>query len=420
MRLTSFRARGFRSLRDVEISELRPFSIFYGRNGAGKSNVLAAVQTLFQLLEVRTRPDQPWLMEMMDRPWFVPKENRLDRRNRNRDMKNHQLRLGARVELKDEELLKLTVELSYDWNRHTLTIESARGDRRDGSVVGHHRPELQSLLHQVATECFSMVDAVRSPRAESGQTTGKDVSQLLHEGQLAHALLGAQHHGDRRIRKRYQQLREVLRGEPFCRPPFDIITDARTGSVEIIESHDDGDVPLELAGLGIAQVYAIVAHILLAGTRVVAIEEPEAHLHSPSSGLSLRMLLERMVNEHYIDQLFIATHSNLFDLDPEFYFDVALDLDDERGTIVARKPVHEIDNAHLYEPGPAKRALEHSLRYLDRDEVVFRQSDGTPVSAGAMLDMLRRDDRQALEFLRDVHGAAVRAVRVKSEKAPSS
>lgn len=66
----------------------------------------------------------------------------------------------------------------------------------------------------------------------------------------------------------------------------------------------------------------------------------------PTTGIHLRTLLKRLVDEDFIDQLFIATHSNLFDLDPEGYYEVTHD--PELETQVARKPIHEID-AHLLE-----------------------------------------------------------------------
>lgn len=49
MRIEKFWAKGYRSLRDVELSGMGPFVVFYGPNGSGKSNVLAAIETLFSL-----------------------------------------------------------------------------------------------------------------------------------------------------------------------------------------------------------------------------------------------------------------------------------------------------------------------------------------------------------------------------------
>ena len=118
-----------------------------------------------------------------------------------------------------------------------------------------------------------------------------------------------------------------------------------------------------------------------------------------------------------IDQLFIATHSNLFDLDETGYWDVAL----ENGeTVARRKPLDEIDRAHLYEPGPAKHQLQETLR-LYGDEVVFRTADGRRLTATEMLVLLQNDDDIAQAFLETMHGAALQvtglgAMRERDDK----
>ncbi|MFO0747784.1 MAG: hypothetical protein U1F43_19280 [Myxococcota bacterium] len=127
-------------------------------------------------------------------------------------------------------------------------------------------------------------------------------------------------------------------------------------------------VPLDLAGPGIAEVYAILADVVLRNARVVGVEEPEAHLHGPSSGEDLREALKALVEKVQIDQLFIATHSNLFDLDPRGYRDVSLE--PGKGTVVRRASLDEVDQ-HFYEPGPAKRALraQKVARHLDLENL---------------------------------------------------
>src|SRR5262245_60228980 len=49
MRITSFWAKGYRSLRDVRIDRLGPFNVFYGPNGGGKSNILEGIRVLLGL-----------------------------------------------------------------------------------------------------------------------------------------------------------------------------------------------------------------------------------------------------------------------------------------------------------------------------------------------------------------------------------
>ncbi len=52
--LKSFRARGFKSLVDVDSIELAPLTVFFGPNAAGKSNLLDAIQLLSRLATART------------------------------------------------------------------------------------------------------------------------------------------------------------------------------------------------------------------------------------------------------------------------------------------------------------------------------------------------------------------------------
>lgn len=67
---------------------------------------------------------------------------------------------------------------------------------------------------------------------------------------------------------------------------------------------------------------------------------------------------------------------------------------------------------------PVRRALTDFLNYLDSDDIVFRKNDGSPVSVGQMLIMIKENDPLVESFLEDVYGAAVRAVRVKSKTEP--
>ena len=108
--------------------------------------------------------------------------------------------------------------------------------------------------------------------------------------------------------------------------------------------------------------------------------------------------------------MFVATHSNLFDLDPGGYYDVRFDA--HAGTVVKRESDWAtVDRDHLWEPGPGRHALMDVLRHSVPDTVVFRDRGGAPLTAAEMLASLQRDDDVAVSFLEDVHGAAVRAVR---------
>ena len=437
MRITAFWAKGYRSLADVHLDGLGPFNVFYGPNGAGKSNILAAMRTLFGLLAWRSAPDKSF-EQQNQATTYNGTVKLLHSRDRSNFQQDERMILGARVEQSPRDELdanwpigkELMCEVSFGWFKRDLVISlldwvlpgtppPAPEDVLRETVVN---PRMQSFVYQVATHIYSLIDADRAPRPEKLVPPHNDVAAMLAAGRLKKGLFHASTHPNPMVRRRFKELQELLAGPPLHRPPFELVHDAQTGLVELMEStsnptHRLAEVPLHLAGLGIAQIYSILGQALLRGTGAVAIEEPEAHLHAPTTGLHLRQLMERLINEGYLDQLFIATHSNLFDLDPTGYYDVSLD--EQGATRVERKSLSEIDREHLYEPGPAKHALTEFLRYLDADDIAFRRSDGSPICVSEMLDMLQRDDPLAIEFLRDVHGAAVRAVRVRSKKPPA-
>jgi ABC-type cobalamin/Fe3+-siderophores transport system ATPase subunit len=448
MRIEAFWAKGYRSLRDVRLDSLGPFNVFYGPNGSGKSNILAAIQALFRLVEViaqggadllrpSARPASDSAALRVARAAIL--QGLIQRRDVDARSVDRTILLGAVVtgesvtDLAIGNLMpaRVVVEVTLDWfHEPLLWLSRAEIDGRSAATVpetGSIPPTL-ALLHPLLAErlpagLFAVVDAVRSLHREIDEVTERRESanvllKDLREGRLASALFAAKNASVPALRKRFRTLQTMLEGEPIRRPPFDVLRDVDTKEVSIRErlsaaADEEREVPLDLAGLGVVQLYAILAKILFSGTSVVAVEEPEAHLHAPTSGLHLRRLLQRLVDERHIEQLLLATHSNLFDLDPAGYFDVRLD--ETGATVVERRPLRDLDR-HFYEPGPTLHALEELLTIVPADKVMFRRRDGAPVTAREMVEMLRSADPLALDYLRTLHSAAVDVVGLRNRK----
>lgn len=180
---------------------------------------------------------------------------------------------------------------------------------------------------------------------------------------------------------------------------------------------------MEYTGLGIQQLYMILAQILLMGTDTVGIEEPEAHLYERGAALDLRHLLKRMVDEKIIQQLFVATHSDIFDLNPKEYWDISYR--EGEGTIATRSHrLADIDLKHVYQPGPARHILLDMLNDFPPDTIVFSAPDGTTVDAQTMIHYLidegpPRNPGETMslveQYLRDVHWIAVRTVQALAQ-----
>jgi len=444
MRIASFWAKGYRSLRDVRIDGLGAFNVFYGPNGGGKTNILEGIRTLFWLASVRITAAV--LQGSLD-AHGAKEAVRLGFKRR--ELCAHDpgrtVVLGALLVEDDTavpllaseplRLRELTLEVTFDWiveGEPKLTISALRAGTEDlltlwlSDAVDRERESRRAHLQAFVSEvlparAYGLVRADRQPRPETTlrqPEPGDIVARYLQAGLLKNALLAAQLSPSHEVRRKLTEFRALLAGPPLHRPPFAPVQDPLTGDVDLREAlpepNPEGrDISIDLTGLGIAQIYSILAQAMLLRTRAVGIEEPEAHLHAPTSGRALRQLLVRLVGEKHIDQLFIATHSNLFDLDPTGYYDVSLQ---DGCTVVKRSDLTRIDREHLYEPGPAKHALARLLQYAPEDEVVFRRSDGSPVTAKEMLDLLQEDDDVAVKFLQDVHGAAVRMVKVQAKK----
>lgn len=429
MKITKFWAKGYRSLREVVLDGLGTFNVFYGPNGSGKSNILDAVQALF------------YLMPLAVDTAYGPSEERLSFREaghraaewiREDDFYAREetaaIEMGAVMEdhesgfrgttFRDRPVSRVDVGVRLSRVRpgemnlqfHRLFINSERPG------LPFTDPNIRELLRAFVPQTFTHLGVTRTLSATDGLARSPRVVGTIPDGEIVRELFFAKNSSERAVRDRFDGLRDFME-KNLRRGRLDVFMSPEQ-RLELREALPEpnplgADIRVDHAGHGVVQLYAIVASILLGGGRLVAIEEPEAHLHAPTLGRELRGILQQMVVDERVNQLFIATHSNLFDLDPDGYWDVSL-VDGQ--TVVERRPLHDVDGRHLYEPGPAKHAVAQLLRYSPADEIVFRRPDGAPVTATEMSRLLQEDDETAVAFLRNIHGAALRIVRLNARR----
>lgn len=426
MRITKFWAKGYRSLRDVELDGLGAFNVFYGPNGSGKSNVLAAVDTLFRAPVGGVAGTLP-PSALSEHDFFGQSDT-------------SEVRLGAVVEFEPNEPAVPPKELGLGL-KVEVEVTFRRAERGEGRVSdfmisepGGARLVSESRQNaaiwwrtKLAPRAFNFVPGLRvmknevegaAPSAEGGDP----VLDEVRTGNIKTALFNAKNSPNGADLARYDAMRALMSTQ-LKRPAFNATRDPRTRVIELVEALPGPNVervvvPIQRAGCGAEQLYGIVAMILFSHRRMIGIDEPEVHLHAPTTGRQLRGVLAGMLSTNeggspLLDQLFIATHSNLFDLDPTGYWDVSM-VDGE--TRITRKPLDEIDARHLYEPGPAKHALMQLLRYAPDDEVVFRTGDGQQLKAREMLAALESDTDVAVAFLESMHAAAMQVTGLRARR----
>lgn len=428
MLIESLWIENFRSIRKLRIDELGAFNVFYGENGAGKSNVLAAADMLLGVLGSWAAAPAPRLPSPFRESDFRFPPHLL--REITIGARLVRTRAGRRAGGRFPEWLEFEIGAT-EMDRPEVVVKRVvthEGDMTTAEAFAHDDHEWWTTQLKWLSSSFRLLPAVRALGVESDTVPTPDlrgadrIAFLLGEGRLKQALVEAVTSPEIEVRAGLKRMQGIFQGPPLDRRPFDPIFDPAAHRYELNEIHEAADgepyaVPVDLAGLGIQQIYTVMAGILLSGASMVAVEEPEAHLHPRTSGLQLRALLKRAVDDGHIDQLFIATHSNLFDLDPTGYFLVRND--PAEGTLVERHTEFAmLDRQVFWEPGPARHALQDMLRYLPADAPVFRRADGTPIGAGEMLTLLQADDPDAIAFVDDVQSTAVRTVqRIATRKA---
>jgi predicted ATPase len=422
MRVTKFWARGYRSLKDVVLCDLGPFVILYGPNGSGKSNLLDALQTFFRLMPLAADtafgPDKVrrtfWDAGREAASWihadeFFGREA------------THEIVLGAVLERSDStqiligddgrQVQRIEVEITFwrprDEQFNLKTSRLVVDDEPMG--LPFFDEAVRDLLQSIVPQAFTHLGVTRTLSASgSDGTRSTRMSGTILDSELVNELFLAKNSHAREVRERFARVQRFIETTIGHKIDVYVNDDKQPELREVLPDPNPRGVEIraEHAGHGLIQMYAILASILLAEGWLVALEEPEAHLHAPTMGRKLRSILHDMVaKDGLIEQLFIATHSNLFDLDETGYWDVAL----ENGeTVVRRKPLDEIDRAHLYEPGPAKHQLQEMLRLYGND-VVFHTADGGSLTAEQMLVSLQKDDDVAQAFLQAMHAATLEA-----------
>lgn len=425
MRITKFWAKGYRSLRAVELDGLGEFNVFYGPNGSGKSNVLAAIDTLLRAPVGGVAGTIP-PVAIVDRDFFG-------------QAPTPELRLGAVIEFDPGEISAPPKELVAG-NAIQVEVTFVRPARNESRVSDFwvSEPGGARFVAQASQTLAVWWSTILAPRAfnflPGSRVMGKETEPLtppdggdpvldeVRAGRIKTALFNAKNSPDGAVLARYEEMRALMSAR-FQRPTFNATRDPRTRIIELVEALPGPNpesfvVPIQQAGSGAEQLYSIIAMVLFAQKRIIGIDEPEAHLHAPTTGRRLRNALASMLEDHggkrrVLDQLFIATHSNLFDLDPTGYWDVSM-VDGE--TRIIRKPLDEIDAHHLHEPGPAKHALMQLLRYAPEDEVVFRTGDGQQLKASETLQALKDDTDVAVAFLESMHAAAMQVTGLRARR----
>jgi len=419
-RIKRLKVSGYRSLYSVELSDLPDIVVFHGKNGTGKSNLMAVPGMVLRWVGAVGFPSPE-----------EPSSYTHQQAAQSLGLRSSDFICGREPTLRIELELELGTVASRPINRvidplgcfHVSIVAQDFDDRirvwcEDATLDGVSlavTPSALRLRLQETLEAQTLL--LHYPAYRIGHESSKQV-----EGSLSNTFQSRMFavHIDTDI-GRHRQLSRLghLLGTTGAFPGADHVEFA-PGLDQQLDEHrllvavpGVGDIPLENLGTGQQQLIMMTADALLEQRPIIQFEEPEAHLHKElmeTFARFLRMEAELAGPESPIDQVWLSTHHHAFAIAPE-YFEVTHD--PEHGTMVERRD-RAFATRHFYEPGPLWEALRSLANSTSHETVVMHDSDGQPITAGEILDSMTGDRQRANEFA----VAATRTIVSRFRKRP--
>lgn len=380
MRLAAISVSRYRSILDAAKVEFDDFTVLIGQNNEGKSNFLRALQISFSV--IKDCADQFQFSDFPLRPRFRDydwdRDYPLSYRNREKGRRDTTFRVS--FELNDSEkedfLHRFGSRLST-----SLTIEIVLGEKARPKIrwakQGQSAGKLDSRMNELAAFVqdrftFLYIPAVRT-ESESSAAVANLVSKKLSAAMRSEEYV-----------QTYQRLRELER------PVFDQIgadtlttiqsflpkiTSVRFDRREVpssvravardvtIHVDDGNETPLALKGDGVKSIIAIALFkhgVPDATSSMLAIEEPEAHLHAGAIH-ELKSVL-RQIGQN--SQVLITTHSHAFVARDRISSNIIV----HGGRVTGAKNVQEIRDLMGVRASDNLRSAEHVILVEGRSD----------------------------------------------------
>lgn len=330
MRLSSISVSRFRSILDATRVELGDFTVLIGRNNEGKSNFLRALEFSFSALKLiaqdarSVRSGIPNRYRFQDYSW--ERDYPLSYRDRQNGRRDTTFRLS--FDLTDNEQAEFFAEFAVRLST-TLSLEISIGESGSPRIrwakQGKSAEKLDGRMPQVAAFVdknftFLYVPAIRTER-ESEQIVQTLVRKALQGTSRSQEYINTISRLQEIERPMLEEISANLlptlqsflpeiRSVRFSQDADRISTAMRMRSVNILV--DDGnETNLSLKGDGIKSIVALA--LFKHGSpeensSMLAIEEPEAHLHAGAIH-QLRNVLSQISRS---SQVVISTHSHAF------------------------------------------------------------------------------------------------------------
>ena len=342
MIISYVQVQGFRSLLNVRVEKFGPVNIFYGDNNTGKSNILAALETLFRVErpEARDSAVAGFLHGEFSR--FV------DNFTLSTDgTLAPAIKIIARLELTESDLVKLPVFDAFIKKQRIYKKQPPQIIQLDTSIVSTEQGKATKTLNVAtvnkvplyvytrgASSNEMFFSSLPSLPVEERQSASEELishlvnsfsviraERFLHEESLSRetgALLSPEYFKNWVLnlsRSRggdYQKLQKIVNWFDSDRFHYGVIRPiVEIDKVGLVVKNAEGrELIVDRLGNGVQQILVLLANLVDSKARMIGIEEVETNLSPELQYHVLEMFKEMVSNrEQSIDQLFLTSHS---------------------------------------------------------------------------------------------------------------
>ena len=354
MYISSFSISGYRSLKDVKITDMKPVCIFHGPNNSGKSNILSALETIFRrklLIEETVVGDvrQPherqgsfWLgriTQFRDNFYGGGKEdiafevsvtladaelkflreiltqlhNSLGKLSKDGGH-DKVLKLTGRIKYVDEDTADLVLERAV-FNRTHVVFEIDVAGKRNffpklAKLTAEQRLGFFEQLMNLLNDSFALVPSDRYLTTEIAVEEPKDGPALVFSSKtFKHWLFKLSL--SRSGHAAFEEIKAMFAKNPFS--IGEIGFSKESNEIEIMVKEPKVRLPIGRLGSGHQQFLYIIAILVLNKGKMLGIEELEVNL-SPEGQ---KMIFEKLKDHIYkggdlVSQIIITSHSDYF------------------------------------------------------------------------------------------------------------
>lgn len=360
MKIEKFYINNFRSLINFKVDNLATTTIFYGLNNAGKSNILKALEFIFQ------RKVQSEKGDFTNPINFY--EGVIKGFSNNFFNNDKKLIIDFSVDIiisKDETVIKNTItSLFKKWpNNLKFSIDGIITNSKYGDDFAEiqtkcikvndviiyefnsqsikYFPTLQEKVGKNPSDfsdafshfinplndCVYIISSVRQTHATDFDNellldfSPSDLKKSLYSLYLTE-----------KTHSIFEEINSVFNKEPFS---FGNISFANiNGELELMIKNDNVRLPIKHLGSGVEQILSIITSLICKKSKIICIEELEQNLSPRLQNLALRKI-QTMIGKS-LDQLILSSHSSVFN--NEKLSDAIFLIEKEKGkTVIGEK-----------------------------------------------------------------------------------